>query len=345
MFSINNTTYKLLPIKEFISNPNISIPKYQRTIMDDHVENIVDYQLGLFKKTGYYDFSMGAIIIGHVLDIDQKTIIDGQHRYLACKILVEKYNADFNIVIAEIRVKNTIEAFEIHELVNRNRPVKIYGLMDEHNIIKSVSNHFSKKYKKYFSKSIHPHKPNINFLKFETDIKESGIITRLNQTDSDFLIELLENLNNFYQRHISENIIEWGITPTMKNKFEEITPCFYLGAWDMRQNLHKILVNQITGQEFRQMKHQIVRNERKNIPYSLRINVWNYYIGKTKREGSCYICKEEITLESFESGHNISVYNGGKNEIKNLRPICGLCNKSMGAVNMNEWVEMYYKNS
>ena len=342
MLKVNNTIYKIVPAKEFISDKTISIPKYQRMIEDDHVQSIVDYQQELYEKTGKYDFSMGTISIGHVLDINQKTIIDGQHRYLACKKLVEQYGAEFELIIAEITVKTTPEAFEIHKLINHSRPVSIYGLFDEHNTIKATVEHFSKKYKKYFSRSIHPHKPNLNSEKIGTDLKNSGIVKRLNLTDSDLLIELLENLNAFYGRHINEKCIEWGITPSVKNKFDEVTPCFYLGAWDPRQFLHTILVSQITGQDFRQMKHKIIRNERKNIPYSLRINIWNTYIGKSIREGKCYVCDEDINLEAFECGHNISVHNGGKNTIQNLRPICGMCNKSMGSVNMDDWIEMYY---
>jgi hypothetical protein len=31
--------------------------------------------------------------------------------------------------------------------------------------------------------------------------------------------------------------------------------------------------------------------------------------------------------------------NGGANEISNLRPICGLCNASMGSKNMNDFMK------
>lgn len=61
--------------------------------------------------------------------------------------------------------------------------------------------------------------------------------------------------------------------------------------------------------------------------------------------GECYTgCKSEITIFNFECGHIISVKEGGSNMIDNLKPICGACNKSMGAGNMAEFAaEMGYK--
>ena len=40
----------------------------------------------------------------------------------------------------------------------------------------------------------------------------------------------------------------------------------------------------------------------------------------------------------FEVGHVISVHDNGDLTIENLRPICSLCNKSMGVQNMVEFI-------
>ena len=45
----------------------------------------------------------------------------------------------------------------------------------------------------------------------------------------------------------------------------------------------------------------------------------------------CFCCNvEPITFANFECGHVQSGVNGGDDKIQNLRPICSLCNKSMG---------------
>ena len=41
----------------------------------------------------------------------------------------------------------------------------------------------------------------------------------------------------------------------------------------------------------------------------------------------------------FEVGHVVSVHDNGDLSIENLRPICGLCNRSMGTMNMVEFIK------
>jgi 5-methylcytosine-specific restriction endonuclease McrA len=41
-------------------------------------------------------------------------------------------------------------------------------------------------------------------------------------------------------------------------------------------------------------------------------------------------CPVRITPFSFEAGHNVPYSRGGMTTLENLRPICMLCNRSMG---------------
>jgi len=81
---------------------------------------------------------------------------------------------------------------------------------------------------------------------------------------------------------------------------------------------------------------------KRTIPKTLKINVWNHYIGKEVGSTKCMCCQEsEIIQGHFEAGHVISERDGGATTIENLRPICSLCNKSMGAKNMLEFMREY----
>jgi hypothetical protein len=81
---------------------------------------------------------------------------------------------------------------------------------------------------------------------------------------------------------------------------------------------------------------------RKNIPATVRFTVWNTYIGKTAADANCWLnCGNKISQQLFECGHIMSVKDGGSNDIRNLRPICGLCNKSIGSSNMDEFKKHY----
>lgn len=79
----------------------------------------------------------------------------------------------------------------------------------------------------------------------------------------------------------------------------------------------------------------------RNIPQAVRNAVWLKYMGEV-HNGKCYCCKlETISKGVFECGHVISDKNGGKITLDNLRPICSLCNKSMGKRDMNEFIKEY----
>jgi hypothetical protein len=74
---------------------------------------------------------------------------------------------------------------------------------------------------------------------------------------------------------------------------------------------------------------------KKHISKALRSKVWDLYIGKEKGISKCVCCNHtEINSKHFECGHIIAESNNGGSDITNLRPICSLCNKSMGKKNM-----------
>ena len=80
---------------------------------------------------------------------------------------------------------------------------------------------------------------------------------------------------------------------------------------------------------------------RKSIPKALKNIVWDTNIGEEKGIGKCYCCGQKINSKHFEAGHIIAVKNGGGNTLENLKPICSCCNKSMGTMNMNDFIQTY----
>lgn len=74
-----------------------------------------------------------------------------------------------------------------------------------------------------------------------------------------------------------------------------------------------------------------IQPRKKVISKKLREEVWLKHFGKTF-SAKCPVqwCTREISVFSFEAGHNIPESKGGKTTIDNLIPICGDCNRSMG---------------
>jgi len=83
------------------------------------------------------------------------------------------------------------------------------------------------------------------------------------------------------------------------------------------------------------------RAKKEKIPATLKNIVWHKYF-ETSLTGLCQCCKvENISKAIFDAGHIISEANGGKVVLDNLKPICKLCNSSMGKTNMDEFMKKY----
>jgi 5-methylcytosine-specific restriction endonuclease McrA len=47
-------------------------------------------------------------------------------------------------------------------------------------------------------------------------------------------------------------------------------------------------------------------------------------------------------MTEFDAGHIIAVTNGGSDNLDNLAPVCGTCNKSMGTQNLQDFKTVYF---
>ena len=81
--------------------------------------------------------------------------------------------------------------------------------------------------------------------------------------------------------------------------------------------------------------------KKEKIPAAVKNTLW-YNFFQDSTTGKCQCCKiEAISKSIFDAGHIISEATGGKVELSNLRPICKLCNSSMGKMNMDEFIKKY----
>ena len=140
--------------------------------------------------------------------------------------------------------------------------------------------------------------------------------------------ELVDNIYKYYMKYKVNELI---------NKCKEFNIKGYSGK-TKKQLIDKLLEFNIpnTKKEIKKV------SKKKNIPKKLKDDIWNVYIGKNEGIGSCYVCSCDIDSKHFEAGHIVSEYNGGEATLKNLRPICEACNKSVGIKNMDEYKEKHY---
>lgn len=86
-----------------------------------------------------------------------------------------------------------------------------------------------------------------------------------------------------------------------------------------------------------------IKKRKKTIPKSLRMAVWNTYIGDSIGKTKCPICQhQEITQMNFHCAHVIAEANGGETNVSNLRPTCASCNLSMGKQHLEDFKRNYF---
>lgn len=84
------------------------------------------------------------------------------------------------------------------------------------------------------------------------------------------------------------------------------------------------------------------KNQKKAIPKAIKQLVWNFYIGEEIGKTECFCCGvTKITQLSFVCGHVEAEANGGQITIDNLRPVCAMCNSSMGTKNMIDFMKTH----
>ena len=108
---------------------------------------------------------------------------------------------------------------------------------------------------------------------------------------------------------------------------------------------HKCKKNRQNVDDIKEKTPTTLKKRKKKISPHVRFDVWKKYIGN-KIEAKCFCCwKNNITpftyCNTFHAGHIKSEANGGEIKIGNLLPICSDCNKSMGTINWDEYIEKY----
>lgn len=80
------------------------------------------------------------------------------------------------------------------------------------------------------------------------------------------------------------------------------------------------------------------QQRRKGILKPTRLKVWINTYGE-RGFAPCPFCGTLMNMLQFECGHIVSATNGGEITVENLRPICSMCNKSMGGTNWNDYCD------
>ncbi len=129
-----------------------------------------------------------------------------------------------------------------------------------------------------------------------------------------------------------------SISPNIKNFSQESNIKPNCIVEKNKEHLYDSIIYSINDSN----KIVVPKKKKQSIPKHIKKLVWNTYIGNDIIKHRCLCCKK-ITIENtfFDCGHVLSEKDGGTLELSNLRPICSECNRSMGSMNMIEYVKKF----
>lgn len=339
-------------ISDLLSGELLS-PDIQRNIDQQRVEDIIEFQRKYHTKHNSLLF-LGDIVVAKC--DDKFFVIDGQHRLSAMKH-VKELQPDYCVCVNIISCNDLSEMVEMFMLINKCQPVPEHVIKTTTNIPKRYildcfKKAFSSDYTCFISQSLSPRRPNVNIDILADKIFKSNLLGMFPSSSALYGYFVYVNDNKFPGMNTLN--IPKCIEKAQKNNSKVL----YLSndpgnLWLERDDWIKEYLDRCTQQDNETMAEKmtnyfkLTENEkatwqqsRRNIPKGVRGEVWRKYYGNII-DGSCPLCKTQISIDNFDCGHIVSYKNGGSDGADNLMPLCSKCNKGMGAIDLNEYCRVF----
>jgi 5-methylcytosine-specific restriction endonuclease McrA len=336
-------TYAVLePITRVLHTP---VPRLQRLLSEDHVDQMVRDQSQEYDANGCFSM-LQSITIG-VLE-SQRYIIDGQHRMSAFAKLQQLgypvHDAIVPVIVYNAQTKE--ELAEYFNRINKNMPIHPFELHDAwENVGKRFCELFAKDFGVYLKNGATRCKcPHISLDELKHHVAARDVSTRLMKISKtvDDLWSCIVQFNSSMYTKMNDQMC-----PTMhkrlqschvKSQRHHCVPCF-LGAWRHFEWLDITLYQLEHPGLPLQLSSFTQTSVRTKIPATLREQIWKKHNKNTCDEGECFVCGAQLRFADMECGHVIPHALGGSTSVDNLMPVCRMCNRDMGIMNL-----MHYKN-
>ena len=321
-----------------LCNDNYDNWNNQRFISEQHVNELTDSFLNSINNTMYIKYSSGIIHI--VLTQDgKKYVIDGQHRIEAYKKICRIHNNAYEILVlyeqccSESEIKEAFKRSNTQWTQPDDKIEEIYnneyekeGKTKQDTYCEKLWNEKMVDYgglKGIVSRSNNPRKPNIcenKFFSMLKNLENQGILF----SSYNKLKEALDRVNENVRQ---QKVEEYSNSEKKKKIWEKCLK-------------YNCFIGLVSEKEFYEIIFRITE-KRKAVPIGLKKDCWrNKFLNESK--GYCEVCSKVIEALDFEAGHIISVYNGGKDVVENLMPICKDCNRSMNTQNLYDYKNNYF---
>lgn len=326
---------RCLTLQELVGLP-VTTPEMQRPADAERIGDIVRYH----QARATCCMAGGDIVLAK--DGSTLWLVDGQHRYLAARRLVESFpNASVCVEEVDLSAPGAPSLGELFSLINRAVPVPEYVVnMTLHRrarlAVDALGGALRARFAAFLSASRCPRRPNVNLDHLLDRIAASQPLmeSRVPHSEGGLLRYVL---------YVNDSLAA-AAAPAARAladaKAKRLgTPALYLAEdpdalWSRSPERVAEYLRALDAGDVPQLcvaapHHPNVR--RSSICTALRQAVWNSYHGESSGAGKCYVCSRDVTQQNFECGHVVSVAHGGATCVGNLRVVCRACNRSMGA--------------
>ena len=198
--------YSYIISSEKLDSKPIRIWEGQRSLDGSRLKELIDFQKEKHKTNGYFSFR-GSLLICKDNASGDIWLIDGQHRFVAMKALIdtEEYPV-FDIRVDILNTSSTLEIRQEFQDVNKSVPVPL-NFLEPDEIINITVRLLEKKFPKAFTNS-KTTRPRINVNDFKSCLIKENITSnfKLNEhqlydaickfnDDIDWIIDLVANLS------------------------------------------------------------------------------------------------------------------------------------------------------
>ena len=320
---------RVVSLTELLALSTFSAP-FQRVIDEDRVQDICTYQMRVLANVGCFLFLSDLILS----DMEGRYyVLDGQHRLEAIRrVYCHSPTSKIGITLVKPNVHFSLR--DAFQSINMSTPVPEYVLSfaeddaTRHRLLVFRAA-FVNRYKPFISKAKTPVRPNINVDDFLDRLYKCPRLFGRNLS-ADELMAFVSFVNVTKLSTRSGPIAVKAVEKAKKYKSEPLFLTIDAPEYtclDRNDYFHDFMTSRCTAR---------TGERRKPLSKPLRSCVWKSAFGSSM-SGTCVCCTRAIEYDSFECGHIVSVHNGGGDSAANLRPVCGLCNKSMGIDNMNDF--------
>jgi 5-methylcytosine-specific restriction endonuclease McrA len=336
------TMVRLEPISRVL---HYQTPSVQRLLDDTHVQRIVDDQVREFRAHG----SLSALQSITCAEFENRMyVLDGQHRIEAFRILRDQRGVSLDDVVPVVSylVSTEVELQEYYSRINNHTPISPLELENSWmNQGKQFFAWFTKKYSDYVKKQKGGSRcPNISLHETMEYFNTHKVFERATANgDLGALIKATESINDYLVHTytgVCEHPLQDGISSRVRKCLEKTaeTKCV-LGIWRKCEWIEIAIHMMRTGHAANEVRYADFLENRPKIPRRVRMAVWHNRHENTT-VGHCFVCQNELLYDDMECGHIVAHAQGGDCCDTNLEPVCRICNRDMGVMNMNDYIKL-----